>query len=78
MKKTEKKTQIPRGGMGNGLERAYSENFFIISGYNIIKIIWFLLFLIPNETNILQSAKIKDYSQKRETPGGIWLAQKPL
>ena len=29
------RTQIPPGGMGNGLERAYSELFFITGGYNI-------------------------------------------
>ena len=36
-KKVKKKTptQIPPGGMGNGLERAYSRIIFINSGYNI-------------------------------------------
>ena len=27
-------------GMGNGLERAYSKNFFINSGYNIRELIY--------------------------------------
>ena len=52
-----KKEQIPPGGMGNGLERAYSEKFFIICCYNISKIIWILLFLIHDETKILQIAQ---------------------
>ena len=73
-----KNVRIPPGGMGNGLERAYSENFFIVSGYNIIKIISILLFLIHNETKALQNAKIKDYSKKRETTGGIRMVEKPL
>ena len=60
----EKRTWIPPGGMGNGLERAYSEKIFIISGYNIRKIIWILLVLIQDETKALQNAKIKDYSKK--------------
>ena len=32
-------TQIPLGGMGNGLERAYSKNNFIKNGYNIKELI---------------------------------------
>ena len=32
-------TQIPLGGMGNGLERAYSKIIFINSGYNIRELI---------------------------------------
>ena len=32
-------TQIPPGGMGNGLERGYSKIIFITSGYNISKLI---------------------------------------
>ena len=71
-------TRIPLGGMGNGLERAYSENFFIINGYNIRKLIWFLLVLIQNETKILQSAKIEDYSQNERPIGGIRMARKSL
>ena len=31
--------QIPPGGMGNGLESAYSKNIFINSGYNIRELI---------------------------------------
>ena len=57
-----KKREFPPGGMGNGLERAYSDNFFIIFYYNISKIIWILLVLIHNETKDLQISKIKDYS----------------
>ena len=37
--KKKTRTQIPLGGMGNGLERAYSELYFITSGYNIKKMI---------------------------------------
>ena len=39
--KAKKRTQmqIPPGGMGNGLERAYSKIIFISSGYNISKLI---------------------------------------
>ena len=33
------RTQIPPGGMGNGLERAYSKNNFINSSYNIRELI---------------------------------------
>ena len=40
------------------------EKFFIICCYNISKIIWILLVLIQDETKALQSAKIKNYSQK--------------
>ena len=66
-----KKARIPLGRMGNGLERAYSEKFFIISGYNIRKLIWILLVLIQNETKALQNAKIKDYSKKGRPLGGF-------
>ena len=52
-----KKAWIPPGGMGNGLERAYSEKFFIICVYNINKLILILLDLIQDETNILQIAQ---------------------
>ena len=31
MQKTEKRTRIPPGGMGNGLERSHSKLFFISS-----------------------------------------------
>ena len=39
--KVKKRTrmQIPPGGMGNGLERAYSKIIFIKNGYNIREII---------------------------------------
>ena len=63
--------------MGNGLERAYLEKFFIISGYNIRKPIWILLVLIQNETKALQNAKIKDYSKKGD-PWGDSDCPKPL
>ena len=77
LKRNEKKatkrtpTQIPLGGMGNGLERAYSKNSFIPSSYNIRKMIWFFLVLIQDETKSLQSAKIKDFSKKGRPLGGF-------
>ena len=52
--KKQQKARILPGGMGNGLERAYSKNFIIICCYNISKIIWILLVLIQDEIKILQ------------------------
>ena len=40
--------------------------------------IWFLLIIIYNEIKSLQSAKIKDFSQKGRPLGGIQKAQKSL
>ena len=57
MQKTTKKARITLGGMGNGLERAYSKKIFIICCYNISKIIWILLALIHDEAKILQIAQ---------------------
>ena len=68
-----KKARIPPGGMGNGLERAYSEKNFIICYYNISKIIWILLVLIQYETNILQSSQnLKKLSKGRPLGGFGW------
>ena len=64
-------TQIPPGGMGNGLERAYSKIIFITIGYNIRNLILFLFILIYNEIKSLQSAKIKDFNQKGDPWGDL-------
>ena len=58
MRKATKNAQIPPGGMGNRLKRAYLENFFINFYYNIIKIILILLVLIQDETKALQISQI--------------------
>ena len=39
LQKTTKNARIPPRGMGNGLEKDYSEKMFTINGYNIRKII---------------------------------------
>ena len=54
-----------------GSKEPIQEKNFIISGYNIRKIIWILLVLIQNETKALQNAKIKYYSKKGRTLGGF-------
>ena len=66
-------TQIPPGGMGNGLERAYSKNDFIYYWLQNQKteIIRKFLVLIQAETKILQLWKNFEFLEKRETPGGI-------
>ena len=57
-------TQIPPGGDGEWARKSLFRIIFITSGYNISKLLWCLLILIKNETKSLQSAKIKDFSQK--------------
>ena len=79
MKKDEQKvkkktsTQIPPGGMGNGLEIASSKNDFIYYWLQNqrTKIIRKFLVLIQAETKILQLWKNFEFLVKRETPGGI-------
>ena len=43
-----KRMRISPGGMGSGLERAYSKWFFIIKGYNINKLIFTLVLVIQD------------------------------
>ena len=66
-----KKDANPPGGMGNGLERSYSEIFFTIINYNTIKMILFLFFLIQNEPKSLLNAKIKDFGKWGDPWGGF-------
>ena len=65
-------TQIPPGGMGNGLERAYSKNDFI---YNWLQnqrteIIINFLVLIQDETKILQLWKNFEFFGEKGDPWG--------
>ena len=76
-KKKGHRHKSPQGGWGMGSKEPI-QNYFINSSYNIRKLIWHLLILIQNETKSLQSAKSKDFSEKRESLGGIQKAQKSL
>ena len=72
-----KKARIPLGGMGNGLERAYSEKFLLSAITISVKIYessWLLYNMKPTSYKL---PKIK-ITVKRETPGGIHMTQKPL
>ena len=74
-------TQIPPGGMGNGLERAYSKNSFIYYWlqYQWTKILENFLVLIHAETKILQLYKnFKNFVTKGRPLGGFERSQKPL
>ena len=61
----------PLRGDGEWARKSLFGEIFIISGYNIRKIIWILLVLIQNETEALQNAKIKYYSKKGRPLGGF-------
>ena len=66
-------TQIPPGGMGNRLGRAYSKNDFIYYWLQNqrTEIIRNFLVLIQAETKILQLWKKFEFLVKMETSGGI-------
>ena len=69
--------QIPPGGMGNGLERSYSELFLLLVvtiSENWYDSSWFLYIMKPRAYKV-QKLKI---SVKKGDPGGIQKAQKSL
>ena len=65
-------TRIPPGGMGNGLERAYSKNDFIYYWLQNqrTKIIRNFLVLIQAETKILQLWKNFEFFGEKGDPWG--------
>ena len=70
-----KRTRIPPGGMGSGIERAYSKwLFFIIKYYNIIKLFFtfFLVICDPKAYNKLTT------SLKRKHNSGGSLREAPV
>ena len=80
MQKSETGVDPPMGDGERAWKSLLKKRFpFIIIGYNISKLKFRnLLFLIRDETKILQLSKNFKISVKGETPGGIWTLPRPL